>query len=184
MSALPCDRFSLLPFPPVMTHPAFPSSPLRCRPASSRAVVVGGGTMGAAAAVMRLPGGCRTAGVEASASRCAIVPDRVRTGPPSFGREDRAAGLLVAASLGEGDWPAPDLVIEGIPEKSEPKQRLFADPVTHARPDALLTSNNSSFPVSAIAEGLPTPACHDRLRLADKLPTLDDSVQTARRTRP
>ncbi|MFN3295147.1 hypothetical protein [Caldimonas sp.] len=60
----------------------------------------------------------------------------------------------------------------------------FADPVARTCPNALPTSNNSGFRLYAITEGLPARARHDRLRLADKLTTLDDSVQTARRTRP
>lgn len=140
-----------------MTPPASPTAPLRLLPASSRAVVVGGGTMGADVAVVLLRGGCRTAVIESSESRRAVLPDLVRAGLRPFGREDRAAGLQVWASLDEVDWPATDLVIECIPEKLEPKQKLFADLVTRARPDALLTSNSSSFPISAIAQGLPTP---------------------------
>ena len=52
------------------------------------------------------------------------------------------------------DWPSIDLVIECIPEKLAPKQALFAELEKRARPDAVLSSNSSSFPISAIADGL------------------------------
>jgi 3-hydroxybutyryl-CoA dehydrogenase len=56
--------------------------------------------------------------------------------------------------MDEVDWQAVDLVIECIPEKLAPKQALFAELEKRVRPDAVLTSNSSSFPISAIADGL------------------------------
>ena len=64
--------------------------------------------------------------------------------------------LSAVASLDDVDWPAVDLVIECVPEKLNTKQALFADLARRARPDALLASNSSSFPISAIADGLDT----------------------------
>jgi 3-hydroxybutyryl-CoA dehydrogenase len=54
------------------------------------------------------------------------------------------------------DWPSIDLVIECIPEKLALKRTLFADLVQRTRADAILCSNSSSFPISAIAQGLET----------------------------
>lgn len=134
--------------------PVDTSRPLH--PRSSHAVVVGGGTMGADVAVVLLRGGCHTVVVEPSDARREALPRLVRAGLAAFGRETRVEDLQVVASLDEVDWPGIDLVIECIPERLEPKQRLFAELVQQARPDALLTSNSSSFPISAITEGLAT----------------------------
>lgn len=48
------------------------------------------------------------------------------------------------------------MVIECIPERLDGKQALFAQLAQCARADALRCSNSSSFPISAIAQGLPT----------------------------
>jgi 3-hydroxybutyryl-CoA dehydrogenase len=129
------------------------STPAAC----SHAVVVGGGTMGADVAVVLLRGRHPTFVVEASAARREALPGLIRNGLRQFDCESRIEHLRVVASLEALDWTAIDLVIECIPEKLEPKRALFADLVARARPDALLTSNSSSFPISAIGEGLPTP---------------------------
>lgn len=126
-------------------------------PSSSQAVVVGGGTMGADVAVVLLRGGCATLIVEPSPARRERLADLVGAGLRQFGREAHIDRLRVVASLDDIHWPGVDLVIECIPEKLAPKQALFADLVARARPDTLLTSNSSSFPISAIGEGLTTP---------------------------
>jgi 3-hydroxybutyryl-CoA dehydrogenase len=53
-------------------------------------------------------------------------------------------------------WPGVSLLIECIPEQLPLKQALFARLAQLATPETLLCSNSSSFPISAIAEGLPT----------------------------
>ena len=47
-------------------------------------------------------------------------------------------------------------MIECIPERLDIKQALFIELEKRARPGAFLTSNSSSFPISAIAAGLAT----------------------------
>jgi 3-hydroxybutyryl-CoA dehydrogenase len=113
--------------------------------------------MGADVAVVLLRGGCTTVVVEPSETRRQALPTLVRAGLAQFDREARLDRLRVVPTLEDAHWPAIDLVIECIPEKLEPKRALFTELVRLARPDALLTSNSSSFPISAIAEGLPTP---------------------------
>ena len=66
------------------------------------------------------------------------------------------AQLATAASLDQVDWASVDLVIECVPERLDIKQALFAELVRRARPDAVLASNSSSFPISAIGQGLAT----------------------------
>jgi len=52
------------------------------------------------------------------------------------------------------DWPDVALVVECITEQLAPKQALFARLVELAPADAVLASNSSSFPISAIARDL------------------------------
>lgn len=126
------------------------------RPSRSRAVVVGGGTMGADVAVVLCRAGCHTTIVESNAERRADLPARVGNGLAQLDAAGRIDHLHTAATLQELDWSKIDVVIECIPERLDIKQTLFAELATLARPDALLSSNSSSFPISAISEGLET----------------------------
>lgn len=128
------------------------------RPGAAHAVVVGGGTMGADVAVVLTRALCRTTVVEPDAGRAGALPERVGDNLAAIGREQGAGCLTVAATLDEVDWPGVDLVIECIPERLDLKQALFADLVRRARPDTVLASNSSSFPISAIGAGLDTRA--------------------------
>lgn len=127
------------------------------RPSRSHAVVVGGGTMGADVAVVLCRGGCQTTVVESNPERAARVASLVQAGLEQLGAAQQAHKLSVAASLEGVDWAGVDLVIECIPERLDLKRALFAQLEGRARPDALLASNSSSFPISAIAQGLQTP---------------------------
>ncbi|KWR77195.1 3-hydroxyacyl-CoA dehydrogenase family protein [Cupriavidus sp. IDO] len=134
-----------------------PTAPVTLtRPGAAHAVVVGGGTMGADVAVVLTRALCRTTVVEPDAGRAAALPVRVAENLSAIGRAEGATRLAVVADLDAIDWSTVDLVIECIPERLELKQQLFADLVPRARPDAVLTSNSSSFPISAIGAGLPT----------------------------
>jgi len=120
------------------------------------AVVVGGGTMGADVAVVLLRGGFAVSVVEQQAARRALLPAYVAERLAPLGLQARVSELQLAAGLDELDWDGIELVIECIPEQLPLKQALFAELQRRARPDCLLTSNSSSFPISAIAAGLPT----------------------------
>lgn len=126
------------------------------RPSRSRAVVVGGGTMGADVAVVLCRAGCRTTIVELNDGRRAGLNAHVRHGLEQLGAPAGISNLETAATLQDVDWSGIDVVIECIPERLDIKQALFAELEKCARPDTLLASNSSSFPISAIAEGLTT----------------------------
>ena len=74
----------------------------------------------------------------------------------SLAAERRRDRLWSCSGLEEVDWSRIDIVVECIPEQLPMKQSLFAELDRRARPDTLLCSNSSSFPISAIAEGLET----------------------------
>ena len=73
-----------------------------------------------------------------------------------MGLPGRAARIHSVASLDEVDWTGVSLVIECVPERVDIKQALFAELEHRAERDTVLTSNSSSFPISAIAQGLST----------------------------
>lgn len=125
-------------------------------PGAAHAVVVGGGTMGADVAVVLTRAACRTTVIESNAERAAGLPARVAENLKTIGREENASLLATAPSLDDVDWSTVDLVIECIPERLDIKQALFADLARRSRPDAILASNSSSFPISAISEGMDT----------------------------
>lgn len=137
-----------------MKQTAFSAPKHFFRPSRSHVVVVGGGTMGADVAVVLCRGGCQTTVVESSTERGARVPELVANGLSQLGATQYLEKLSVAASLENIDWMTVDLVIECIPERLDIKQALFAQLEQHARPDTLLASNSSSFPITAIAQGL------------------------------
>lgn len=126
------------------------------KPGRACALVIGGGTMGADVALVLARAGCRTLVLEPNAPRREVLDAYFTKGLRSLEAGHRRDRVSACASLDDVDWPAIDLVIECIPEKLAPKQVLFAELALRARPDTLLCSNSSSFPISAISEGLNT----------------------------
>ncbi|MDP2450483.1 MAG: 3-hydroxyacyl-CoA dehydrogenase NAD-binding domain-containing protein [Polaromonas sp.] len=145
-----------------MTTQTPPSSPLAerstglPRPARASALVVGGGTMGADVALVLARAGCRAVVVEPGAARRQGLDAYFTDGLHTLEAGHRRGLVSACASLDDVDWRSIDLVIECIPEKLDIKQALFAELVLRSRPDTLLCSNSSSFPISAIAQGLAT----------------------------
>ncbi len=140
-----------------MTSPsALSASLLPAHPRGTHAVVVGGGTMGADVAIVLARGGCRVTVIEPQAAQQASLHDRVQAGLADLALAHRAQAVQAVAEVQAVDWHGVRLVIECIPEKLDLKQTLFAQLVELAPPEAVLTSNSSSFPISAIAQGLPT----------------------------
>ncbi|AOB27170.1 MULTISPECIES: 3-hydroxyacyl-CoA dehydrogenase family protein [Bordetella] len=126
------------------------------RPGASHAVVIGGGTMGADVAVVLARALCRTTVVEPDAGRAAALPRRAADNLAQAGRAEGAAHITVVASLDAVEWDSVGLVIECVPERLDIKQALFAELARRAPAHAILASNSSSFPISAIGAGLPT----------------------------
>jgi len=119
--------------------------------------VIGAGTMGADIALTLARAGCPTHLVETFESVRRTLPGRLAAGLAALGCPQRLDRITVHDSVDAVPWHAVDLVIEAVPEKLELKRRLFADLAPRVRADAWLTSNSSSFPISAIAEGLAGP---------------------------
>ncbi len=140
-----------------MTLPVSPTEPiLPAHPRGVHAVVVGGGTMGADVAIVLARGGCRVTVTDPQPAQRENVQQRVLAGLTDLDLAHRAAQVHAVPELQDVAWSDVQLVVECIPEKLDLKQALFAQLVTRAPASAVLTSNSSSFPISAIAQGLPT----------------------------
>ncbi len=125
-------------------------------PSAARAVVVGGGTMGADVAVVLLRAHCRTTVVEPKQAAHGAIRDKVAGNLRAIAKEEQAGLLTLAASIDDVDWADVDLMIECVPESLEIKRELFQSLAGKAPARSILASNSSSFPISRIAEGLPT----------------------------
>ncbi|MGQ0581055.1 MAG: 3-hydroxyacyl-CoA dehydrogenase family protein [Reyranella sp.] len=121
-----------------------------------RALVLGGGTMGVGIIAMFLGGGWKVDVVSRSASTRDGLPAATAKALAAMGKPADTSGLATFATLPEAPWPKIDLVVETVTEDLALKQQIFADMEKLARPDCALTSNSSSFPISAIAKGLKT----------------------------
>jgi 3-hydroxybutyryl-CoA dehydrogenase len=125
-------------------------------PQSERhALVVGGGTMGVGIIAMFLAHGWKTDVVSRSASTRDGLPEACGRALAAMGKPaDTSSRLATFATLPEATWSTIDIAVETVSEDLALKQKLFAEMEALARPDAAITSNSSSFPISQIAKGL------------------------------
>ena len=126
------------------------------QPLQARCVVVGGGTMGMDVAIVLARGGSQVTVVEPDATKRQALAGHVQANLEPLGMAHRIDRVQAVADLSDVAWAGVSLLIECIPEKLSLKQALFARLAQMAAPETLLCSNSSSFPISAIAEGLPT----------------------------
>lgn len=113
--------------------------------------------MGADVAVVLARGGASVTVVEPSAAQRERLTPHVAAELTAAGLGHRASLVTSVATLEAAEWKGVALVVECITERLDAKQALFAALVMCAPATAVLTSNSSSFPISAIAQGLTTP---------------------------
>ena len=130
--------------------------PQREHPLAKHALVLGGGTMGVGIIAMFLAGGWKVDVVSRSASTRDGLPAACAKALAAMGKSTQTSGLRTFATLPEADWSKIDIAVETVTEDLPLKQKLFAEMEALALPDCALTSNSSSFPISAIAKGLKT----------------------------
>lgn len=116
--------------------------------------IVGGGLMGHGIAGVFAACGHRVRVCDSSAETLAKLQQRVRQNLSDLNQDTRAADYVTpCATVGEAVAQA-DVVFEAGPENLEIKQQLFANIERAAPPHALLASNTSVIPITAIMQGL------------------------------
>ncbi|GAB2899082.1 3-hydroxyacyl-CoA dehydrogenase family protein [Paralcaligenes ginsengisoli] len=125
-------------------------------PSGARAVVVGGGTMGADVAVVLLRADCRTCVVEPNRAQHDTIRERIEANLQAIGKQNNLGLLRVASSVDDLDWADVNLMIECVPEVLDIKRALFKTLADKAPAHVILASNSSSFPISQVGEGLAT----------------------------
>jgi 3-hydroxybutyryl-CoA dehydrogenase len=119
-----------------------------------RIAVVGAGLMGHGIAQVFALAGHDVTLTDADAAMRASVKDRILANLKDLGDDVTAVERVrVCASLAETVAEA-DFIVEAVREDLGVKQQLFADIERAARPDAILASNTSVIPITAIMGGL------------------------------
>jgi 3-hydroxybutyryl-CoA dehydrogenase len=131
-----------------------------------KVAVIGAGTMGTGIAQVAARAGYRTAIYDAAEGAARRSVDRIgealsraveRGKCTAQEREDALSRLSTAGDLESAAGEA-DLIIEAAPEDLALKLELFGRLSRAARGDAILASNTSSLPISAIAAAARHPA--------------------------
>jgi 3-hydroxybutyryl-CoA dehydrogenase len=130
-----------------------------------RVVVVGAGTMGTGIAQVAARAGYRTELFDVAPGAAQRALERiaeslgraVEKGRCSAQERTDALARLAAASDLEAAAGTADLIVEAAPEDLRLKQDLFARLSKAARPEAILASNTSSLPVTALASAAKHP---------------------------
>ena len=118
--------------------------------------VIGGGAMGVDIAAIFAAAGVPVVIAEPDATRRRTAEHRLAGSIRQIGAPTPAAAVRIHAAPEDIGWRDIDLVVECAPENLELKRDVFRTLVRLARPETVITSNSSSYPVSEIARGLPT----------------------------
>jgi 3-hydroxybutyryl-CoA dehydrogenase len=130
-----------------------------------RVAVVGAGTMGTGIAQVAARAGYRTTLFDVADGAAQRSVERIGE---SLGRavekgrctaDERAAALALLSATQDLERAAADadLVVEAAPENLDLKRELFARLSKIVRPEAILASNTSSLPVTALAQAAKGP---------------------------
>lgn len=121
-----------------------------------RALIIGGGTMGAGVSVVFLAGGWHVYLVTPSEKTRGTVPERIASGLKRMGKAFHSAKLKVHADYSAIDWSSIDVVIENVHENLGLKQKVFGELDRLVPAGVPIGSNSSSYPISDIGQGLKT----------------------------
>jgi 3-hydroxybutyryl-CoA dehydrogenase len=117
-----------------------------------RAVIIGGGTMGADVAAIFAAGGMSVDIVQRPGKTRDSLQARVTRSVGELAA--RAADVSLHDKMRDVSWKDAGIVVESVSEDLPLKREIFAELEALAAPDIPLTSNSSSFPISQIAHGL------------------------------
>jgi 3-hydroxybutyryl-CoA dehydrogenase len=116
--------------------------------------VIGAGLMGAGIALVFAAAGHRVALFDAVPEALAAALPRIRDNLTAIGLDPAAAARIAPHAQLATAVAYADFVIEAAPEDLALKQGLFAEIENAARPTAILASNTSLIPITAIMERL------------------------------
>jgi 3-hydroxybutyryl-CoA dehydrogenase len=121
--------------------------------------VVGAGTMGSGIAQLASQSGARTLVYDPVAGAAAQGVERARAGTAKLKDKGRYEGTPGALEVVErlDDLHPCELIVEAAPEHLDVKHELFGA-LSLLAPDAVLASNTSSIPITAIARGAADPS--------------------------
>ena len=120
----------------------------------SKIAVIGAGLMGHGIAQVFALAGHDVTIYDSFAATLATAKERILTNLRDLGDDQSAVDRVTPeADLAKAVRDA-DYVVEAVLEDLPLKQKLFAEIEPHARPDAILASNTSVIPITAIMQGL------------------------------
>ncbi len=130
-----------------------------------RVLVIGAGTMGTGIAQVAARAGYRVEIFDVAAGAAQKSVERigdslaraVEKGRCTAQEREESMGRLAAARDLEEAAAQADLIVEAAPEDLPLKKELFARLSKAARPDAILASNTSSLPITALAAAAKNP---------------------------
>jgi 3-hydroxybutyryl-CoA dehydrogenase len=123
----------------------------------SHVAIIGGGIMGGDIAIIFAAGGWNVHVMSPSAKTRDALPARIAAGLKKLGAPDSNARLVKTyPKLDALPMAEVSLVVEAATEDLPLKHRIFAELERLARPDAILASNTSTFPIAEIGKHLAT----------------------------
>jgi 3-hydroxyacyl-CoA dehydrogenase/enoyl-CoA hydratase/3-hydroxybutyryl-CoA epimerase len=151
--------------------------------APTKVAVLGAGMMGAGIAYVCALAGwevvLKDVSIEAAQKGKAysegLVAKGVQRGKTTQEKGDALLARITPTAAYE-DLAGADVVIEAVFESVELKHRVFAEAIPHLAPGALLCSNTSTLPITALAEGVDRPADFIGLHFfspVDKMPLVE-----------
>ncbi|MBW8639066.1 3-hydroxyacyl-CoA dehydrogenase [Hoeflea sp. WL0058] len=117
-------------------------------------IVVGAGAMGRDIAAMFLGGGSRIEVVLRDSSKVEVTREGIAVSVAETGHDFEPSRLMIRSGMHATDWRNADLVVEAVPEDLAMKRAIFSDIAGRVARDAIVASNASAIPISAITEGL------------------------------
>ena len=124
----------------------------------SKVIVIGTGTMGVGIAAGFLAFGANTILLGRDLEKAKLSLSKVEECTDSINPAWRESDAqLIAGTIADwSGWENTDLIIETISERLELKKAMFSELDQRVPPSIPIGSNSSGFPISDIAQGLPT----------------------------